>query len=32
MAELGEKLAASLGGGDVLLLTGELGAGKTVLC
>ncbi|MDE6401874.1 MAG: tRNA (adenosine(37)-N6)-threonylcarbamoyltransferase complex ATPase subunit type 1 TsaE [Clostridiales bacterium] len=32
MSQLGEKLADSLAGGDVLLLTGDLGAGKTVLC
>ena len=29
--ELGEKLAGSLAGGDVLLLYGGLGAGKTLL-
>lgn len=32
MEELGKKLSAELGGGDVILLTGELGAGKTVFC
>lgn len=32
MFKLGESLASTLDGGDVLLLTGELGAGKTVLC
>ncbi|MCX4312522.1 MAG: tRNA (adenosine(37)-N6)-threonylcarbamoyltransferase complex ATPase subunit type 1 TsaE [Clostridia bacterium] len=32
MAELGEKLGKRLAGGDVVLLTGELGAGKTVFC
>jgi len=30
-AELGSKLAAALKGGDVLALSGELGAGKTTL-
>ena len=28
--EIGERLAATLAGGEVLALTGELGAGKTV--
>lgn len=32
MEALGKELAANLSGGDVILLTGELGAGKTVLC
>lgn len=32
MERLGKKLAETLSGGEVLLLTGELGAGKTVLC
>ncbi|MCH5165838.1 MAG: tRNA (adenosine(37)-N6)-threonylcarbamoyltransferase complex ATPase subunit type 1 TsaE [Clostridiales bacterium] len=32
MEKLGEKLSKTLSGGDVVLLTGELGAGKTVLC
>lgn len=32
MLELGEALGRSLSGGDVVLLTGELGAGKTVFC
>ena len=32
MEELGLYLSKSLKGGDVILLTGELGAGKTVLC
>jgi tRNA threonylcarbamoyladenosine biosynthesis protein TsaE len=31
MRELGHRLAGRLGPGDVLLLTGELGAGKTTL-
>ena len=31
MRSLGERLAASLRAGDVVLLTGELGAGKTTL-
>ena len=31
MEEFGKMLAGSLSGGDVILLTGELGAGKTVL-
>ncbi len=32
MEKLGESISEMLGGGDVLLLTGELGAGKTVFC
>lgn len=32
MEALGKRLSKTLSGGDVLLLTGELGAGKTVLC
>lgn len=32
MSELGKNLAKNLKGGDIILLTGELGAGKTVLC
>lgn len=32
MERLGKKIAESLSGGEVLLLTGELGAGKTVFC
>lgn len=28
-SQAGERLAATLGGGEVILLTGELGAGKT---
>lgn len=32
MEKLGERLAKTLKVGDVVLLTGELGAGKTVLC
>ncbi|MBD5132210.1 MAG: tRNA (adenosine(37)-N6)-threonylcarbamoyltransferase complex ATPase subunit type 1 TsaE [Clostridiales bacterium] len=32
MLALGKKLGKRLSGGDVILLTGELGAGKTVLC
>ena len=32
MKKLGARLAVQLGGGDVVLLSGELGAGKTVLC
>lgn len=32
MEALGKKLAKQASGGDVILLTGELGAGKTVLC
>ncbi|MCH5155692.1 MAG: tRNA (adenosine(37)-N6)-threonylcarbamoyltransferase complex ATPase subunit type 1 TsaE [Clostridiales bacterium] len=32
MEALGKKLARELSGGDVILLNGELGAGKTVLC
>lgn len=31
-AALGEKLAASLHGGEVIAFTGELGAGKTTFC
>lgn len=30
--KLGETLGKTLRGGDVVLLTGELGAGKTVFC
>lgn len=32
MQELGKKVAGTLKGGEVLLLSGELGAGKTVFC
>ncbi len=32
MKKLGARLAVQLGGGDVVLLSGELGAGKTVFC
>lgn len=32
MEKLGMDISASLNGGAVLLLTGELGAGKTVFC
>ena len=32
MEALGKRLAMGLSGGDVILLNGELGAGKTVLC
>lgn len=32
MEALGKKIAQNLSGGDIILLTGELGAGKTVLC
>ncbi len=32
MQKLGKRIARSLRGGDVVLLTGELGAGKTVFC
>ncbi|MDE7406546.1 MAG: tRNA (adenosine(37)-N6)-threonylcarbamoyltransferase complex ATPase subunit type 1 TsaE [Clostridiales bacterium] len=32
MEALGKKLARNMSGGDIILLTGELGAGKTVLC
>lgn len=32
MEALGKKIARNLSGGDIILLTGELGAGKTVLC
>lgn len=32
MESLGKRIARSLSGGDVILLNGELGAGKTVLC
>ena len=32
MEALGKKRALGLSGGDVILLSGELGAGKTVMC
>ncbi len=32
MKKLGKNIASELHGGDVILLTGELGAGKTVFC
>ncbi|MDE6618873.1 MAG: tRNA (adenosine(37)-N6)-threonylcarbamoyltransferase complex ATPase subunit type 1 TsaE [Clostridiales bacterium] len=32
MESFGKRLARELSGGDIILLTGELGAGKTVLC
>lgn len=32
MEALGKKIAHQVSGGDIILLTGELGAGKTVLC
>lgn len=32
MERLGRSLASGLNGGDIILLTGELGAGKTVFC
>lgn len=32
MEKLGKKVASGLVGGEVILLTGELGAGKTVFC
>lgn len=32
MEKLGESLASELAGGEVVLLSGELGAGKTVFC
>ncbi|MDE6200495.1 MAG: tRNA (adenosine(37)-N6)-threonylcarbamoyltransferase complex ATPase subunit type 1 TsaE [Clostridiales bacterium] len=32
MEALGKKLSRQISGGDIILLTGELGAGKTVLC
>ncbi|MDE5563281.1 MAG: tRNA (adenosine(37)-N6)-threonylcarbamoyltransferase complex ATPase subunit type 1 TsaE [Clostridiales bacterium] len=32
MESFGKHLARELSGGDIILLTGELGAGKTVLC
>lgn len=32
MMRVGEKIGGALSGGDVVLLSGELGAGKTVFC
>lgn len=32
MEALGKRISRQISGGDIILLTGELGAGKTVLC